>query len=326
VEITWQNSSVPDLASYIIFRLNALTSQFVPVYVLNDSNNSNPGGVSVYIDKNLNTLKNTYTYKIQVIDLCGYSIDTSQLQAHTTINLSADAQGYSNFLTWTPYGGCPVTAYEIYRQEPYSANFSLINSVGANTLNYIDSGILCPEKYNYRILATNLCGTNYSAWSDTSSARPMSIIQNQEVEVVRSTVVNDSYVLTEWKPPALAPDMVKQFDIYRKTGDHGTFNYIASVPDYVTQYSDYATAVHHQNYFYRVKVINRCEVDAIDSNPGSSILLTGDAIDDIARLFWKPYIGWDTSVEKYIIERLSPGGVWQPVKTVDGNTLEYEDK
>jgi len=69
-----------------------------------------------------------------------------------------------------------------------------------------------------------------------------------------------------------------------------------------------------------------CNIQAIISNDGSSILLQGNSLyDGGVHLFWTPYIGWNTPVEKYIIERLDETGQWNVIGNVTGTTTYFDD-
>jgi hypothetical protein len=52
---------------------------------------------------------------------------------------------------------------------------------------------------------------NFEAWSDEEEIDVPGILAFQKVDMVRSTVMDDSYVFTEWAPPALAPGLVTGF-------------------------------------------------------------------------------------------------------------------
>src|SRR5262249_16347363 len=150
------------------------------------------------------------------------------LTAHTTINVSAATLTNNVLVSWNAYGGCPVSSYEIYRSSPYSPSI-FIASVSPNTLTYLDTTLDCPYDYSYKIKATSLCGNNYFSNSDTAIGTPVNTYVGQTVNVVRSTVVANTSILTEWLPPTVEPNKVTQYDIYRSE-DNVNFSHVASVP------------------------------------------------------------------------------------------------
>jgi PKD repeat protein len=324
VEITWLPNLAPDLQAYVLYRLNPSTGNYNIIHTDTNVSNTSTNVDLRYTDTGLNTLANTYTYKLLTIDRCNYSYPLNSVTAHTTINVSALPIGGNVQVSWSAYSGCPVNTYEIYRSSAFSAQ-QLVATVSPQTLTYLDTLLDCPHEYTYKIKATDLCGTVYTSYSDTAIGQPLNIYIGQQSLVVRSTVVNNATILTEWLAPAVQPGSVVQYDIYRST-DNVNYSFITSVPAQQTDYMDYNVDVQAQNYFYRVDVINQCNIQAIISNDGSSILLKGDkTLNGGVALQWTNYIGWSAGVDQYIIERLDDFGQWQIIGTVPGSVTTFED-
>ncbi len=322
VEIIWENNAAIDLGAYKLYRLNPVTNVYDNIYTQYNPNNSNFTLNSSYVDSNLNTLQNTYTYKLQVLDLCGFTIGLDQLTAHTTINVSSMRAGQHINVSWNSYGGCPINTYEIYRTQP-GGSPQWIASVPSSQLTYLDTTFDCPYKYSYRITATDLCGRVYTSNSDTSQIQPVNTLANQVVDVVRSTVVENQTVLTEWLQPVVHPEKVAHFDLYRST-DNENFSYLVSVPSIQTDYMDHAVDVQTTHYFYKIKVINTCDINESPSLNTCTILLQGVMNEDRSvNLNWSPYTGWETGVDHYIIEKLDSNGNWQLLKQTSGDTTRY---
>ena len=324
VEIKWQNSSALDLGAYKLWRLDNASGNYVNVYTDNNPTNASMNPESSYIENGLNTLSNTYTYKLQTLDRCSMALPLNVLKAHTTINVSAHKVGTSINVNWTPYGGCPVSTYEITRTEVANGSTAVIASVPGTQLSYLDTMMLCPGDYSYRIKAYDLCGLLYTSLSDTAAARPDYSLQDQQAIIVRSTVVNNQYVLTEWSEPQVHPERVKEYNIYRSTDTTGTFySFIATVSANVTSYDDYDVNVNEQNYYYKVEVVSDCDMAGKLSSNSSSILLKAKWENESSRLRWTKYDKWDTGVERYEIEKYNwSTGQWEKVKTVPGNATE----
>ena len=173
-------------------------------------------------------------------------------------------------------------------------------------------------------MATDLCGNTYTSFSDTSVTTPFNILDGQIVDVIRSTVVENVSVLTEWKQPNVHPEKVVQYDIYRST-DNSDFYFIESVPSVQTDYMDYNVDVQNEHYYYKILVINECDIGEDLSGITSTIILKGEM--DEARqvnLSWTPYEGWENGVEYYIIEKIDENGSWQLLRQVNGNILKYD--
>jgi len=317
VEITCGISTAPDFAAYILYRFNPATSNFIPILV--DSNQHN-GGINLtftYTDSMLNTLTNVYTYRLETFDQCSYSTGGSQLTSHTTMDVTAATAGKNIAVSWTPYAGCPVSSYIINRQDQLAGSWQVIATVPPNQFSYIDSSLTCPFNYGYRIDATELCGEIYTSMSDTSVAAPENEMADQEVEIVRSTVINEQSVLTEWLSPVLFPNRVVMYNIYRST-DSVNYQFIAAVPVAVQSYVDYDVNVDAQNYYYKVMAVNDCSLENSQFTNSSSILLRGSWQQMQTTLYWTQYREWDTGVNRYVIEKLDSNGQWQVIKVVDG--------
>ncbi|MBL7928751.1 MAG: PKD domain-containing protein [Bacteroidia bacterium] len=321
-ELKWMPSPVLDLYEYRLFRYNQTTANYDLIYTLVDTNNTNPNVNLVYVDNGLNTLNNVYTYKLQTVDRCQYKLPLSQSQAHTTINVTAQTQGTNIKVTWTPYGGCPVSVYEINRIELPSGSSQMVGSVSGNgPLTFTDTTLNCPFPYSYRITARDLCGNPYHSLSDTAVATPLNALAGQKVEIVRSTVIFNKNVLTEWSAPNMAPDRVMKYNILRST-DNFNFSVIASVPAGNYSYIDNSVNVNKNHYYYKVDVINDCSLSGALSNEGSSILLQSEWRQERTNLNWSEYKEWDTGVDYYIIEKRNSDGQWIQIKIVDGNETE----
>ncbi len=321
VKITWQNSASLDLAAYVLYRFNTVTAQFQEIYRDTTPANSSMVVISEYTDTGLNTLLNTYTYKLSTLDICTHTLPLSSLSAHTTINITAIPVSGNIQVNWNSYGGCPVASYELRREDVATGTTSLIATLPANVLAYQDTGFACPELYAYRVTATALCGTTYSSQSDTAAAQPPNLLAGQKCDIVRSTVIDDRDVLTEWLPPTVLPQRVVEYVILR-SDDGNTYTEIARVPASTNSFIDYNALVHQQDYHYRIDVINDCQVAGAQGIKGRSIFLQSNYPDDKTRLWWTPYEQWIQGVDHYTIELLNSNGQWDPIKTVNGNMLE----
>jgi PKD repeat protein len=323
VKIIWENNPAVDLASYVLFRLDPQMNFFRPVFTQPNTDNTNFALTSEYTDIGLNTLQNTYTYKIQAIDVCGNTIPLELLKAHTTINISSHASGESILVDWTPYMGCPVNTYELYRAAP-GEQFQYLSSLLSTANTYTDTTFICPLPYSYKVMATDLCGNIYTSYSDTSVTIPLNTLEGQIVDVVRSTVVDNQSVLTEWNLPFVHPEKVAQFDLYRST-DNNNFTYLQSVPALQTDFMDYNVDVQHEHYYYKILVVNTCDIAEALSGNTSTIILKGE-MNELRQvhLDWTSYDGWDNGVEYYILEKKDSNGHWQTLKQVDGSTLFYD--
>jgi PKD repeat protein len=323
IKIIWKNSSEINLASYEIYRLNNNTLNYDLIHSELNPINSTTAFSSNYIDQGLNTLLNSYTYKVQTIDQCGNKLPIDSLEEHTSINIQAQQSGQNIQVNWSEYYGCTVSNYELYRTQVSTGSTSLIAALPANTTSYLDTTLGCPYLFSYKIIAKDLCGNSYTSESDTAAATPENKLALQQVELIRSTVYNNREILTEWLPPTLSPERVAAYRILRSDDDIN-YTHIATVPAIINSYIDNTIEVDKQEYYYKILVINDCELAGIESGEGSSILLNGSLVEQKTLLNWTPYKQWIPGVNEYIIERQKFDGTWEQIKVVNGNTTATE--
>jgi PKD repeat protein len=325
VKVNWQLCLQQDMDYYVVYRYNSSTSSFDSIASISQNTAAISGAAPEYIDNGLNTLQNSYEYKVCAVDRCGNRQPLSALKSHATMELNAVAGFMKVNLAWSPYIGCDFGGYEIYRKD-VGGSFQLLTSVDSSVTLFDDTTAYCPTEFSYQIRALAICGdANFDSWSDTASATPFSDIGNQVVDVTRSTVVNDLFVLTEWGTPSYRPDLVDRYNIFRSI-DNVHFELIASVPETVHDYSDYNVDVDNQNYFYKIEVQNICSAADGQSGVASSILLKAIQTEVSNSLKWTSYVDWDLGVEKYVIEKLNAYGVWEEIDTVSGSITEWEEK
>jgi PKD repeat protein len=325
VKINWQLNTAPNIDYYVIYRFNNTSLNFDSIAMVSHNSVAISGNAPEYIDSGLNTLANSYTYKVAAVDRCGYQIPLSALRAHSTMELSSVAGFMKVDLDWTPYIGCEISTYEIYRKENGGA-FALIANVDTSQTSFTDATAVCPFEFTYAIRAVNICeDPNFDSWSDTSSATPQSDISNQTLDITRSTVVDDKFVLTEWRDPIYRPDLVDRYNIFRSM-DSINYSLISSVPAGVHEYSDYNVDVDVARYFYRVEIQNVCNTNTLVGRISSSIFLRAIQNETSNSLMWTRYVDWDSGVEKYIIEKLNNFGNWEEVEVVTGKITEWVEE
>lgn len=319
--LTWNQSTAADFAYYNVYRKDILTGNYFSIGTINSRLVTNLSD-----HNNLNTLFNSYCYKVQTVDICGYALPLDSLKEHCTINITARGINDDIRLNWTPYIGANVSTYSVYRMEIASVIPVLVGTVPSNVLTITDTTLACPIEFSYRIKANNLNGNPVFSYSDTSIAKPpYNALDHQQMDVVRSTVINNSSVLTEWKTPLIAPEKITGYSIYRST-DNLNFSHLANVLSSVHEYIDDNVNVNSQNYFYKIKAVNFCNDSGKESNKSSSLMLKAELLDGNTRLNWTSYEGWNTGVDYYIIEKMNEQGVWEIIKKVNGDVLETEIK
>lgn len=323
VEITYGYVLDLDLFSYNVYRKNPATGNFDLVNTQYNINSTSFSWDTTIIDNNVSTTNNIYTYKIQTVDICGNSIPLENLPEYNTINVTASSEPNGVKVSWNAYGGCSVGNYNIYRNRINQTPL-LIATVSPDTLEYFDNEILCPDDFSYKIEATYLCNLTFNSWSDTSLAFLPNLISEQKVEIIRSTVVDDQTVLTEWTEPSIAPEKVLNYNLYRSE-NNSNYQLIATLPAQAMSFTDINTDVDLSRYIYSVEVINICNLSGLPSNIGNSVLLKAEADNGRMILNWNGYFGWDSGVNNYKIERMDETGNWKEIGNVDSETRNFID-
>jgi PKD repeat protein len=318
--LSWDSSQVRNFGSYKVYRKNTESGYYEPIKTIAERTTTS------FIDDNLNTVVNPYTYKLQVVDFCGNALPLDSLKSHTTINVSAIAKRGNVAVSWTPYKGCGIESYEVYRTQLGTADTQFIASVGHDTTSFMDTAFVCPVTYFYKIKATHLAGTDMYSWSDTATTKPENLLNLQKVDISRSTVMDDSRIFTEWKAPTIEPGKVAHYNIYR-SGDNANFELLTSVPAQVLSFLDTTADVHAHSYYYKIEPINYCSIHGSEGLRSSSVFLKVDKDRPNEKLIlsWTPYIDWKEGVDYYIIEKQKEDGTWESFKQVNGNTYKAED-
>ncbi|MFM9056921.1 MAG: hypothetical protein ACKOQY_09605, partial [Bacteroidota bacterium] len=321
VLIEWPASVAMDVDHYTVYRFNPNSAGFDSIGVV--SGVGMPGLVS-FSDYAVQTDLRPYTYKVIAVDFCGYALPLLSGASHTTIHLQAQAGFQQVSLNWTPYGECDVDAYSVLRKDQPNGIFLPLGTVSATTLSFTDTTAWCPMDYTYRIVAEGVCNVaGVESRSNDVTARPLSSIQDQYVDVLRTTVVNDHYVLTEWKAPIVLPQAVSHYEIQRSL-DNVSFQVVATVPAGVYAYQDYSTDVDWNRYVYRVVVRNVCDINVLQGRSGASILLQWLEAGAGDILIWTKYFDWDSGVESYGVEMMNNQGQWVEQKRLPGTVTEWE--
>lgn len=324
VELKWADLIHPELDFYRIYRMENTTGNYYLVHTSHNTTPVNPDVYQTWFDNGVSTANQSHTYIVQAVNICGLAMPLERHIPHTTVNLEVDLSSSTPMLSWNDYGGAVPTGYLVQRRDDLNSMWTNLAALPASITSYVDSSVYCSDSVSYRITALGLNGMPiFDALSDVEDVMVPGSLLIQRVDMVRSTVEDDSWVLTEWSQPTLAPQLVTGFELFRST-DNVNFTRIAVLPAAQTSYEDRNVSVKSQNYYYRVKVSNACSLEASPGYESSSILLLASPDQRYGvELRWTPYKNWDTGVDEYVIEEWNPqSGTWDYVKTVDGSTTQ----
>ena len=153
-EIVW-NKDISDsrIKHYRIYKQSNLTSLYEKIHDQPYSSEN------TFIDSNSSPYQFSSSYKISMIDSCGFESELSN--NHTTILLSSSL-GINNTvnLAWNAYEGMLYNNFEIWRSFD-GVNYSKLGQVSNNSFQYIDVNPPSIGYYQIRI-ASNNCSLNRS--------------------------------------------------------------------------------------------------------------------------------------------------------------------
>ncbi len=137
-------------------------------------------------------------------------------------------------------------------------------------------------------------------------------------EIIRSTVLDDIDVYTEWFPKELSTNKVKEYVVFKSDGQNEAYEYLATLDNTVNYYTDLNVDVFENSYTYYIVSVNECNVTSNASNISSSVLLGYDKPNDFQTILkWTSYQKWKEGVNRYEIQKLNEYGQWEVFKVVN---------
>ena len=141
-------------------------------------------------------------------------------------------------------------------------------------------------------------------------------------EVIRSTVVANENIYTEWLSDGLPLNPLINHLVYRSENGND-FELITTLDSSIRSYLDEFVDVVNNQYDYVVVNRNICNTNSTNSNLGNSILLEFDRLDNFrTKLNWNFYNGWIDNPNKYEIQKLNSSGNWELFRTLDNTENE----
>jgi PKD repeat protein len=280
---------------------------------------------ALFVDNNVLPQSFSYDYKIQSHVSCNSSVPINEINTYSSILLKSGTEEKNIRMDWSHYKGHDFGGYSILRKNE-NAGWTEIQKVDYLTSTYLDEEDLCPIDHIYKIVANDLGGKSYFSESNTAAIRPQyNVFEEQQVEVIRSTVVDNQMILTEWHDPEIGLDKVTGYEIL-KSSDGNDFTFVQSVPAGINSWLDSDVRTGSEQYKYKIAVINTCDVIGLQSNPGTSILLQKKTNQYQNHLFWSPYEGWKEGVDEYLIQEKNDFGIWETIHIVspDNNSFQID--
>lgn len=285
---------------------------------------------SVYRDPLVNTLDNSYCYKVRMKNLCLLESDLPKTQEHCTIESKSQGQFERNTVRWSPYVGFDtITRYEIWSTESFDRSlYTLLDTVPATQLSYVDTHFNCFISKHYLIKAIQKGGFREYSNSDTSMAIPSTANTTKANLAWRVTVENNENVLLEWKNNAYSRHGIRGYLVEKCFADGSKFNGDLYFDANATNFFDEKVKVNEQSYIYRMRAVDNCNDTTPYSNVSQTILLKGyfDKASNKPALSWNHYREWSQGIARYEIDRMMPDGSFMTIGTVPATVNTYIDK
>ncbi len=192
-----------------------------------------------------------------------------------------------------------TTGFTIYRRiGPY--NYQPLANVGPTTLNYTLNNVAPNETYELFIEAANTDGIRRSTSNRVDVPTTMAVLTG---------TINADYATIS---PANTIDM--SFTVYGSSGSNkynlyrsmDTINYVL-----INSITTNETSLHFNDntpftsgiYYYRLELVNDCELPVSQSNFANNIILNGDITGLNVALGWNPYSDWNGGLDHYTVTR-----------------------
>lgn len=271
-------------------------------------------------DEGVKPNETIYEYVFQAIKYCEDTLAKDDLLKYNNLRLERKSEGSPRYLAWNKHEGNEINNYRIFIRSDVSTEWTEIAIIDPSINNFGDSKMLCAGRYYYKV----------AAFADNN---PVSVsnqivvevtpndIKDLKAEVKNTTVIGKNQILTEWQINPQALNIVQYFEVYRAIDD-GDFELIDQVQPSEQLYIDEAVVTSKHAYSYKIKIINTCDIESLQSNATSSLLLKKESRYNDYKLNWKLYSGWEAGVLKYLLQKQNAAGEWETIQETPADQTE----
>lgn len=228
-------------------------------------------------------------------------------------------------LTWTDNSD-NETGFKIERKTGVNGTWNQVATVGANVIQYTDTGLDRLTNYYYRVKAYNNIGD--SNYSYEANAQTLDTIPNTPSSLTAQTISSSQIKLT-WTDNS---DNETGFKIERKTGVNGTWSQVATVGANTTEFTNSGLS-RTTTYYYRVRAYNsignsaysnEANATTLDTIPNTPSSLSASVLSSSQiKLTWSD--NSDNELGFKIERKLGTSGTWSQIATVGANVEQYTD-
>jgi fibronectin type 3 domain-containing protein len=272
----------------------------------------------------------SYAYRVSAVNSSGASAPTAAVSVTTFPNPPAAPSGLAAVvvsatqvnLSWVD-NSSNETSFSVERATGTGA-FSVVASVAANSVSYVNTTTAGGITYSYRIRAVNSGGN--SAYSATVTATTPAAPPSAPTTLTAS-VLSQTQVKLSWKDTSANET---GFLVERAVGN-GAFAALATAAANTTTFTD-STAVASTTYYYRVSAVNGTGTSAptaavvattLPPVPNSPTGLAAIAVSSTqVNLTWVDNATNETS---YSVERATGAGAFAVIASLAANATTYQD-
>ncbi|MDD2634170.1 MAG: gliding motility-associated C-terminal domain-containing protein [Bacteroidales bacterium] len=296
VVLNWIPSDSLDVEGYIIYQVvSGITETIDTVY----------GRLSTNYSYDLtNIIDKAEQYRLAAFD--DEYFKSSITNPHTTMFLSIefDKCNTNIELDWTSYKGWTdgVKSYNLYRRSE-NGEYSMIKSLSADKLTYIDEDVDPNQTYLYYIEATS--SSSLKATSNSVQLSTNAFIIPQYL-YARYASVDGNNINLNFAIDNTAE--VLEYRVQRSATADGTYATIQSYQNIGQSeiiHTDYDVNVNDYRYYYRLAAVNPCGIISSYSNICSNIVLDVLASDNLMHdILWTNYYAWPNGVSNFKVYRV----------------------
>jgi len=288
--------------------------------------------VNTYSDEGLASLT-TYYYRVRAFNDAGesnysnvVSASTQQPAPQAPSGLTVNPVSASSLaLDWDD-NSANETGFIVERRSGSSGSFSRIDSLGADTSEYTDSGLQAGSLYQYRICAYNPGGE--SGYSNTAGGSTLEIIPQPPINLSATTQSAFSISLV-WSDES---NNESGFKIERSSVFAGPYSIIYTTGPNVQYYMNFGL-VPSTEYFYRVTAYNSAgqsgytNIDSsttlsYDPTAPQNLQVTASTSSSVS-LMWEDM---STNESGFAIERaVGSSGTFEALANTSANAETYTD-
>ena len=143
------------------------------------------------------------------------------------------------------------------------------------------------------------------------------------VELIRSSVLDDNSVIIEWT--AAAQGAVRGY-ILEKSGDGTHYAFLTQASPSVFSFNDKSSDASLSPVYYRVYALDSCNYQSNYSNIGKTIHLNVNTEEEAPILSWTPYENWNAGIDYQEIQLKLNNTSFNIIETVDPVAIAYTDQ